>query len=173
MREIWLWLQNTNTNPRQEVDGLHVVVFTLLPIELALFSASFGFTSTFFLHFIQSITLVSRWRHPRIHRGKISGSQPAKAEITRERTLPSISRKNKTKGSCDAKKKHIRINGRFSNIQEKNYQSKIVFQVVLSGMPRNNVYKKEWCNYTLGFKETWKCRVKTNRRSLSWTIRRL
>ena len=114
----------------------------------------------FFLHFIQSIksiTLVLRWRHPRIHRGKISGSQPAKAEIARERTLLSISRKNKTKGSCDAtKKKHIRISDRFSNTQEKNYQSKIVFQVVLSGMPRNNVYKNECCNYTLGFKETWK-----------------
>ena len=31
------------------------------------------------------------------------GSQPSKAEIARERTLPSISGKNKTKGNCDAK----------------------------------------------------------------------
>ena len=32
-----------------------------------------------------------------------NGSQPAKAEIARERTLPSISGKNKTRGNCDAK----------------------------------------------------------------------
>ena len=32
-----------------------------------------------------------------------NGSQLAKAEIARERTLPSISGKNKTRGSCDAK----------------------------------------------------------------------
>ena len=32
-----------------------------------------------------------------------NGSQPAKAEIAQEHTLPSISRKNKTKGNCDAK----------------------------------------------------------------------
>ena len=32
-----------------------------------------------------------------------NGSQPAKAEIARERTLASIRRKNKTRGNCDAK----------------------------------------------------------------------
>ena len=32
-----------------------------------------------------------------------NGSQPSKAEIARERTLPSISGKNKTRGNCDAK----------------------------------------------------------------------
>ena len=32
-----------------------------------------------------------------------NGSQPSKAEIARERTLASISRKNKTRGNCDAK----------------------------------------------------------------------
>ena len=30
-------------------------------------------------------------------------SQPSKAEIARERTPPSISGKNKTRGNCDAK----------------------------------------------------------------------
>ena len=54
----------------------------------------------------------------------------------------------------------------FSNIQEKNYQSKIVFQVVLSGMPRNNVYKKECCNYTLGFKEIWNSKDKLKKSKL-------
>ena len=39
-----------------------------------------------------------------------NGSQPAKAEIARERTLPSISGKNKTRGNCDAK--NISINDR-------------------------------------------------------------
>ena len=32
-----------------------------------------------------------------------NGSQPSKAEIARQRTLPSISGKNKTSGNCDAK----------------------------------------------------------------------
>ena len=32
-----------------------------------------------------------------------NGSQPSKAEIARERTLPSISGKNKTRGNCNAK----------------------------------------------------------------------
>ena len=32
-----------------------------------------------------------------------NGSQPAKAEIARERNLPLISGKNKTRGKCDAK----------------------------------------------------------------------
>ena len=32
-----------------------------------------------------------------------NGSQPAMAEIARERTLPSISGQNKTRGNCDAK----------------------------------------------------------------------
>ena len=32
-----------------------------------------------------------------------NGSQPSKAEIARECTLPSISGKNKTWGNCDAK----------------------------------------------------------------------
>ena len=32
-----------------------------------------------------------------------NGSQPSKAEIARERTLPSISGKSKTRGNCDAK----------------------------------------------------------------------
>ena len=36
-----------------------------------------------------------------------NGNQPAKAEIARERTLPSISGKNTTRGNCNAKNMSI------------------------------------------------------------------
>ena len=83
-----------------------------------------------------------------------NGSQPAMAEIARERTLLSISGQNKTRENCDAKTVsiHDRIQqfpGEKTTINERR-------EVVLSGMPRNSVYKEEYFNYTLGFKETWK-----------------
>ena len=60
----------------------------------------------------QSITLVLRWRHPVSSMN--NGSQPA-----RERTLPLNSRKNKTRGSFDAKKQEYMIG--FSNIQTQSF----------------------------------------------------
>ena len=46
-----------------------------------------------------------------------NGNQPSKAEIARERSLLSISAKNKTRGNCDAK--NISIQDRnISNIQK-------------------------------------------------------
>ena len=47
-----------------------------------------------------------------------NGSQPSKAEIARERTLPSISGKNKTRGNCDAK--NIGIHDRIQQYPEKS-----------------------------------------------------
>ena len=57
-----------------------------------------------------------------------NGSQPAKAEITRERTLPSISGKNKTRGNCDAKK-NISIHDRIQQYPGENRKKKEHFYV--------------------------------------------
>ena len=46
-----------------------------------------------------------------------NGSQPSKAEIARERSLLSISGKNKTRGNCDAK--NISIHDRIQQYPEK------------------------------------------------------
>ena len=46
-----------------------------------------------------------------------NGSQPSRAEIARERTLPSISGKNKSRGNCDAK--NISIHDRIQQYPEK------------------------------------------------------
>ena len=77
-----------------------------------------------------------------------NGSRPAKAEIARERTLPSISGKNKTRGTV--MQKHS-IHDRIQQYPGEPTINQI-WEVVLSGMPLNSVYKEEYCSHMLGFK---------------------